>query len=597
MADKKRKYKTSDIDVRVALWETYNHLNAYAKDDLLDFREMEIDHIIPQDIFKNPIEMKKLLDEFGLPKDFEKDSLKNYTPTRKSQNNGKSNKTSGNLVKAQMANALREASEKEKLILKKIEEYNLSRDVIASAANIAVNVHDDKQKYSVIDIILNEVDDFEIRENVLNSQYTKFENETYIKSTSKISIIGYLPNMKNITPCCYLNFRTLKLRNCTVRVDGNEILRSLCWGIDTHIRDNIKQYISKNIDGTNNVVFGGCSFTLNGSDAEELSEVIDFYCKKYLQKLVMCENKYDLKKFKCTDNGNIKLFRLRQSICVCVFKFIENNKDYDNLHIEWNANMIRISSQNERLHAIIMLSQGKFYNWFNEPDFWFELLPYYVTNSAYLDREEWWSPSRVSDWFMDSLLPNAIRYNNVNRKSFFKWHNKDKNIDTIISSIRNEILTFSFTDKKTININEIQDEKTILCAVNELQQFYNIKHGKYLYIWGKRLGIYEALIILLKMAKLPEYSYKFISSKLDFSTQPTAEMLLREIKMHAEELKTKSKVSFLEIEYAFRCIGECIERNLVELSYATILEIKNLLEYTISTYNTHVLIEKYSGIK
>ena len=47
----KRKYKSSDLDVRMAIWKVYNGKDYY-KSEPIKFREMEIDHIIPKDYFK-----------------------------------------------------------------------------------------------------------------------------------------------------------------------------------------------------------------------------------------------------------------------------------------------------------------------------------------------------------------------------------------------------------------------------------------------------------------------------------------------------------------------------------------------------------------
>lgn len=594
MMKKKRKYKTSDIDVRVAIWEVYEHMNSYAKDDLLDFREMEIDHIIPQSAYEKPEKLKKILDTLRLPADFEMNSLKNYTPTRRKQNLGKSNKVSDNIVISQMAAALNEAAEKEDKILKKIEEYHMKNDVISTAANIAVNLKNAKEKFDVVDIILDEIDDFEIREKVLASGLKPTDNEIYIKSTAKISLYGNLPNISDMTPCCYLNFRTLKLRNCTIRIAGKEILNSLSWGIDTPIHENLRRYISVNGDELYNIVLDGCYFNLDYNDTNELANVLDSYCKEYIKKIKVCENKYDIGEFKCTIDGNIRLFTLNQSVCSCIFNYIKHNPQTGNVRLECNLNMIKLYSTNESLHAIIMLSQGEFYFWYNEPEFWFELLPYYVGDDMYINKEEWWSPRQVRDWFMQELIPNVIKFNCPQKRKLLKRHSFTINNNKIIKNINNDIMKHSFTGKKVINVEKIHNKNKLLELINDLQLFYNINGHQFLYLIDNNVGVYNVLYKLLQEAKLPQYSYEYISGKLDFSTEARKDILLQEIATHMKDITLNSKISFCEIEYVFRCIGECIKKNTVDIAYSTFAEIKELLKYTVHIYNIRVLIEKYS---
>ncbi len=107
---KTRKYRTSDTDVRTALWEVYGYKDFY-RGEKIKYREMEIDHIIPVHSFDNKEELARLLKDVGAPIDFECDSLFNYVPTRRGTNIQKSNK----INKARIIDALEAAK---KIIMK-----------------------------------------------------------------------------------------------------------------------------------------------------------------------------------------------------------------------------------------------------------------------------------------------------------------------------------------------------------------------------------------------------------------------------------------------------------------------------------------------
>ena len=84
----KRRYKKSDKDVRSALWLAYDKKDVYSG-DLLRYREMEVDHIVPQEIFKNEEKKLEVLKALGLDSNFQKDSLENFVPTRRGTNSSK----------------------------------------------------------------------------------------------------------------------------------------------------------------------------------------------------------------------------------------------------------------------------------------------------------------------------------------------------------------------------------------------------------------------------------------------------------------------------------------------------------------------------
>ena len=55
----------------------------------IEYRELEVDHIIPQALFKNKEELYETLDSLEVSRDFEKDCLENYLPTKRGSNKKK----------------------------------------------------------------------------------------------------------------------------------------------------------------------------------------------------------------------------------------------------------------------------------------------------------------------------------------------------------------------------------------------------------------------------------------------------------------------------------------------------------------------------
>lgn len=91
------KKKIKDAWVRTTLWEAYNRRCFFCK-QVIDFRNMEVDHIIPQSLWKKPEKLKKVLKKLGLNEYFEKNSYYNLVPTHSSCNIDKNNRISDDLV-------------------------------------------------------------------------------------------------------------------------------------------------------------------------------------------------------------------------------------------------------------------------------------------------------------------------------------------------------------------------------------------------------------------------------------------------------------------------------------------------------------------
>ncbi len=77
-----------DFTKRQAIWEAHNKRCFYCG-ELLLFKDCELDHIIPISLKKKPVKLKSVLSDYGLPRDFNLDSLENYLPCHKRCNQQK----------------------------------------------------------------------------------------------------------------------------------------------------------------------------------------------------------------------------------------------------------------------------------------------------------------------------------------------------------------------------------------------------------------------------------------------------------------------------------------------------------------------------
>lgn len=75
---------------RAAIWLAWKRRCAYTG-DVLAFRDLDIDHILPADLASRPQEFEVLKLKLGLPENFELNSLENYLPCGRMRNRQKAN--------------------------------------------------------------------------------------------------------------------------------------------------------------------------------------------------------------------------------------------------------------------------------------------------------------------------------------------------------------------------------------------------------------------------------------------------------------------------------------------------------------------------
>ncbi len=575
--------------LRVAIWEAYNHKDYY-NGDVISFREMEIDHIVAQDLYKTPNKLKDRLKELGLNPDFPKDDLLNFVPTRGGTNVEKY-KLEGDQV---ILKALSTAKKNKETIKQKIDYFFRYANAIEVAAKIAANITSEEQRKDVIDIILHDIEDFR-EETFINQNYRFCGLPTqFVKATRNVRLVGCLPEFNNPMPSCNIEFRTLLLRGITLCIPGTEVLGSLCRGNHTPIDGRLRSYLHKDIsDELYYWNLGNSSFKLGECESNELCEIIDDYAEAYIDALMNCERENDIEEC-CLVEGGIRLFRVRQSIYDCVYKFVANNPlCYQNVKMECSQNMLRVYSLNERLHFATRLENVKMPFWYNEPEFWIILQPYYTEHNTFMDREGLWSPSKVRKWLLENLFADAIRSSTERRRSN-KIPERDginKTIDAITAVYMDEILSSIRTLDKRIP-GKITSEEELLDIVNILHSYFSLPNAKD-YYGVERLEIYDMLLTLLEGLDLENTSYRYIASNLGNLEIHTKEEAIIFVEHLIGVQKEKRIYSANDIERVLRCVRECIERTSEELGFQTIQKMSLFLSGLIRVYNRNLLISKY----
>lgn len=570
-----KKYRTTDKAVRCAIWLAYDKKDGY-KDDIISYREMVIDHIVPQYVFEDEQRKNEILKELGLDKSFEKDSLENYLPTRRDPNGDKSN----NIDIIQIRQCLNKAKKKKEQVEKLIAKYCKETDLITAAVNVARLADNEDRKQEVVDIIFDEEEEF-------GSQYiSRFENN-YRESISRVCVNANLPSIEDMRPGCLFEFRPVKLRACTVSVGHKELFEKLFVGNkETDLEK--RPFVSyKMEDESYRISLGGCFFYLNENETKELCELIDRYNVRYFERLEELENVYSLDGMIINEYSEIKICTVKKTFCKIVFRAI----DYFASSKEWaifepNRMMIKVFTDADRkydygYHAIFFIRDEK------KTDFWDDegevgicLKTYYMENYFHMSSREWWTPIQARKWLFEELFPKCLQwYAKTNG-----W--KDYKKRDFISEVKQY---YSSEQSKQIYVEDRMDVNELARCISKLQAFFSVSVNRRVCFEEKSKGIYKILDILLKCCTKELY-IQYFREKLggDF----ISEEQLRE-KVSDLCRKGINVVTYLQVDMLLRCCMECLKNGNVKLNATAYTEIWNVLDVLITEYNYHMQRERF----
>lgn len=554
----KRKYKSSDLDVRMAIWKVYNGKDYY-KSEPIKFREMEIDHIIPKDYFKeiNSQKLKKLLYDLGLSSDFQCDDLLNYVPTTRASNIQKTNEISFPRISA----AIDQAKEKHDSIIEEINKFNSQNDAFEIATCLAKYIEKSSEEWeNYINVVLNEVYDFEESESI---------NENFLSiSKTRVWLNGKLPSINDLNLSCSLEFRSVKIRDVVFTLQGNNVFE-LFNGIHTKLNNDANNHRSfinfKDRSGLYSISIGYDRILLTKNETQQLCDVIDKYYDYVFSKIYSIENKFDLKNFIIAKEG-IVLFDSTYEFYYELYNNIKNIFSFKDYTLCINGNEISIVQGND-IRAIIKVKQKLNNFTLFMPRVVYILKGNYVEND--ISSDGFWTPTETIIWF---------------KKIFFPLYRTKFNTNNLLNA-KDEI---SYYSDDTINLDSVKNIDDFIIVINKLQLFYSEINNCFL----DCSNIYQGLLLLVENAFLNKENVAYICSTLKLkNTDKITNELNAEFYIHLNyELSTR------EIDYILRCYIEILNKCEIRINYSKVKLLCDHLKDIVEYYNSQKLLKKYKMI-
>jgi 5-methylcytosine-specific restriction endonuclease McrA len=124
-------------ETRIAIWQAHGKRCVYCGEQI-PFKELEIDHVIPESLAGNPTDLDRVITELGLPPDFQLTSLLNLVPAHERCNSIKRSRIfQANNVRFFLENA----SAKEANVRRNIDALKLQsqKDKVLSSVRVAID--------------------------------------------------------------------------------------------------------------------------------------------------------------------------------------------------------------------------------------------------------------------------------------------------------------------------------------------------------------------------------------------------------------------------------------------------------------------------
>lgn len=607
LRDKMNKVNKKDEFIRRSIWEIYNSRCFYTGKPL-DYADLELDHIIPESYKNRKDDLKRVIEECGLPDDFELDSLFNLVPTNKYENRRKSDKE---LSLSAKLHYLGLARDNVSVIEQRIEELKKSRNFDKNISMVKIHIDgekNEKKREAIIENIINFVSNEDIDFDEVEKIYNIDNEPIFKKYVKRIGLESIMPKYNNPETRCIIYFRTLKVRDCMVLLDNKTILTELFSGLYTDPKYGTRGFIEfeksaeKNEDTRNldNAVIhiGNNKLKLSSEDIYTFCQVIDSFAERYIEFISKIEdvlktqifplskrrNNYKLTtvtndqwrqllNYACKHDvadGNSKWHIFdRNPFYIKVYTDKKNDKYNFGYHAFFNSEF----DEDIVLHSELA-AKDKIITWG-----FVEGLDNRGINCI-CERENW-NAEIAYRWLVYEFMPKVLA--KKNRLSFFK--KKRNAMDEFFRNSKFEFI--NYLKEKTVK--SIEDLREI---VTQLQlHYYSYPHNRYRISKNDFHGIFNSILLCIK--KSEEVDLHYICEKLRLYQCKTANELIESIETDIKNIKEKTVDGF-DIDLLFRVLTIVLEGKKISITEEDIKYIKTNIDYFILIHDREVLLEKYA---
>jgi 5-methylcytosine-specific restriction endonuclease McrA len=593
-----------DQAVRHSIWKCYKHKCHYCK-KFIEFKDMQIDHIIPSIYRREPERLTLALRSIGKEEGFEIDSLQNFIPACSTCNGDKGD----SFNKQQILLALEKTEKQVPNIKKEIARYRKSIELGKKAAFTRSDI--EAGSTSIEELYNFLADDQEEFEDMEHSNYKDIGSSNwYVYSKKNVKLDAFLPrHYDDMSVSCAFSFRTIRIRGCTIALGHKEILDTLFPGLNTDLKLGFREFIigtDYSLNGYYIVQLAGNRFLVTSEEANNLCQIIDDFMKAYIESIRKLEKSLGTGEFELSEKfkNGFRLLKVPGWLWRNIIEFA-NNFDYEAGDSPWNifsrsgGKLIVCTGENMKekfdygVHAVLHAEWASGYSsLYPNDEVWIIWKPggFIERDLTNFNMRQYWSPEFILNWLMDELIPYVVYHFKQEEKLWFGKKSfqdfmRDFDIKAYISHIPNS---------SNLNYISIRNIDGLTSLIELLCDFYIIDQC---YFKGEDLySLYTAIRLCFIHIKMGTDDYYHAIHSLNFVEGSTLKDILKGIKNHEIKIAgeyVSSKVAHNALVCLLSLLNNCKNR----LNEPEVQLIFNYIEPLSNFYQTKKIVDKYRNYK
>ncbi len=514
------------------------------------FQGMHIDHVIPE-YLEGTKELKNILEELGLPDNFNINSLYNLVPCSPNCNQVK-NKKQYPVEFLSHCIHMRIKTKVEKIknrIIRLTKEYKSDRDLAKLIAKL--NEYSDRKKLEELYNILSREQPFPIFREVNKSS----DIYTYTRSCINVRLSGYIPSYPNLEGSCLITFSNLRLRDCMITLNHKKIMERLFSGANTKFDLKLREYIIYPCRKENQIYYadlGNVRIPLERQEVEQLTEIVDDFFNLYIKEckklyFLFCQYKFS----RCGKNNYLRLVKINKKLWSYILKFCEEF-DYKKGNSEWNIfdsgnSFIKVYYKKEAEFKTFIFPEieGSKFIIPNDESLWLVWTDEFFMEKKIEDLQsnKIWSPNHTYQWIINKLIPYVVYY----------YEEKAKGLFTKKTSYMHFKRKFNIRDFIDSTPYDIGDTVNFLHFIERMQLFYSTYKYDY-YCSSDLINLYESLRIIFEKSDISLQGIEYIKGKLDINEVHNKIDISDKLNIKIKSINSGKIYSSFKIDNVFRCI-------------------------------------------
>jgi len=566
--------------------------------ELLQLREVVLDHVIPEHLIGKPAQLERVLKQLGLPSDFDLQHPLNLVPTYQEHNNQKHMRVDHDQIRMGLKAAQDKLPEVEAIKKRLDGEDAIRRNLGRLKSKVAKELIEPSLLY-----------DFWNEESSTFDEMSFLSQQPVNLALPGVAVMCFMPEYPAMNGSLLLRFKHLEVRGCMITFNHEEILGLLFRGLGTDPRRGARKFIFlyEGPNGESILQLNNSRFSVPQQHADQLCELLDALGRVYIDKLYKFESEIlESVGFERAKRDGYRLIKISRWLWRLMVQFsyeFEHGKGETEWHIfdPWKSGLrvycetdnhprpdyraiVTPEAADEFCRSDLLSPDGSVWLCWDPM-----ILGVHDEDESAIEHGVIWNVQDTFDWLVDKLIPRALEWNESRARRRFALFRRKRRVDFDASRYY----------RRSSGVE--QREASGVDSLPALERVVEVLHGFYA-TWTDLLvgcaaavGVYESVKWCLDNFTLGEGLRRYVESNHRVvCPQDDIQSSLNE---EIEDCKRQDGSSGGGLDMALRSLLEIIKKGEVKVAPHEVLKaVKNYLapiceEYKAQSYRQRLLKE------